>query len=479
MSAACFSAKNGHEVTVFEKNEGIGGRARQFSENGFVFDMGPSWYWMPDVFENFFNQFGKTTADYYNLVQLNPGFRMIFGEQDFLDVPASAADQYALFESIEPGAGHALKLFLDDAEVKYKEGMLKLAYMPGQSWLEFLKPSVIRAAAGLNMFSSVSRHVRRYFNDRRLIMMMEFPVLFLGAMPSHIPALYTLMNYAALRQGTFYPMGGMFNIIEAMHQLALSLGVKFETGAPVTKIGIAGKKANAIHIGDKVFSTDAVIAAGDYHHVEQALLEAQYRNYTEDYWDKRILAPSSLIFYVGVSKKLPNLLHHNLFFDTDFEVHSKEIYDTPKWPTAPLFYVSCPSKTDDTVAPAYHENLFILIPVAPGLNEAACDRDAYYEKVMDRMEKICRTSIREHVVYKKSYCVNDFKADYNAYKGNAYGLANTLRQTAVLKPSIRNAKVSNLLYAGQLTVPGPGVPPSLISGELAAKITHNHLKSSI
>ena len=479
MSAACFAAKAGHEVTVFEKNAGIGGRARQFSENGFVFDMGPSWYWMPDVFENFFNQFGKATSEYYNLIQLNPGFRMVFDEQEFLDVPAGAEDQIALFESIEPGAGTSLRRFLDDAELKYKEGMLKLAYMPGLSWTEFLKPSVMRAASGLNMFTSVRRHVRSYFKDRRLVMMMEFPVLFLGAMPQHIPALYTLMNYAALRQGTFYPMGGMFNIIDAMHKLAQSLGVKFETGTAISKIGVSGKNAHAIHAGDRVYPTDAVIATGDYHHVEQMLLEPKYRNYTEAYWDKKVLAPSSLIFYIGVSKKLPNLLHHNLFFDTDFEVHSKEIYDTPKWPTAPLFYVSCPSKTDETVAPAYHENLFILIPVAPGLDESLCDRDAYYEKVMVRLEKVCRTPIREHVVYRKSYCVNDFKADYNAYKGNAYGLANTLPQTAVLKPRIKNAKVANLFYAGQLTVPGPGVPPSLISGELAAQLTNNHLKSSI
>lgn len=470
LAAACYAAKDGHEVTVLEKNNTIGGRARSFSEKGFLFDMGPSWYWMPDVFERFFNDFGKSVKDYYNLVQLDPGFKIFFNNTDNLSVPANLNDLHALFEQIEPGNSKKLKAFLDDAAYKYKVGMQDLVYKPGLSIGEYIKPEVLKGVLGTHLFRSVANHVRRHFRDERIIQLMEFPILFLGAMAKDIPALYTLMNHAALTQGTWYPMGGMHKIIEAMEGLAISLGVKIETNTAVNKIVVLGGSAKGVATSTGFYNADTIIASGDYNYTEQNLLEPEYRNYKSSYWEKKTFAPSSLIYYLGVNKKIKNLTHHNLFFDADFEQHSKDIYQKPEWPKKPLFYVCAPSKTDKSVAPEGHENLFVLIPIAPGIDDTEAIRAHYLPQILKRIEAQTGESISNNIVFNRSYCVEDFKQDYFAYKGNAYGLANTLSQTAILKPSMKNKKVNNLIYTGQLTVPGPGVPPSLISGKLAAQL---------
>lgn len=477
LAAASFAAKAGYAVSLFEKNEQVGGRARAFSAAGFMFDMGPSWYWMPDVFDSYFEGLGKKTEDYYSLVKLDPGFQIIFGTNNVLTVPANLNELYATFEDIEKGAAHQLKLFLKEAAYKYNVGMQQLVYKPAFSWLEYAQVSVLKGIAQSHLFTSVSTYVRKHFKDPRLIALLEFPVLFLGAMPHKIPALYTLMNYAALVQGTYYPMGGMTKIIEGMTELSQELGVEIINNCAVHKIRVNYKKAIGIQTSDTIYEADAVIASADYHHVEQHLLDAEYRNYNEAYWEKKTFAPSCLIFYVGVRKKIKNLQHHNLYFDTDFDRHSKEIYEHPQWPTEPLFYVCCPSQTDASVAPDGMENLFFLVPVATGLEDTESTREQYFDQLVKRVEAHTGEQFAADIIYKKSYCVNDFIQDYNAYKGNGYGLANTLMQTAVLKPKMNNRKISNLFYTGQLTVPGPGVPPSLISGQIAAEQCVHFLKN--
>ncbi|HQQ94444.1 MAG TPA: phytoene desaturase family protein [Bacteroidia bacterium] len=476
LAAGAYLAKGGHTVQVLEKNADIGGRARIMEREGFLFDMGPSWYWMPDAFERFFESFGKKVSDLYELKKLDPGFQVIFGPGEIIPVPAEKNALRALFERIEPGSAAKLDAFLEEGRFKYAVGMQKLAHYPALSWLEFANYDVISGALRSHIFRSMKSYVRRFFKDPRLVAIMEFPVLFLGAKPSNIPALYSLMNYAALELGTFYPMGGMHRIIDAMKNTALEAGVKIETNCNVEKIVVQQRKVNGVNTSSGLIACDALIASGDYHHTEQQLLDVQYRNYSTEYWGKKTMAPSSLIFYLGISRKIGKLIHHNLFFDRDFDRHSEEIYDRPSWPKEPLFYVCCPSKTDPSVAPQGSENLFVLIPIAPGLEDTAEIREHYYQLIMDRMEKTCGESIRDYVVFKQSYCIKDFINDYNAFKGNAYGLANTLSQTAVLKPSVRNRHLRNLHYAGQLTVPGPGVPPALISGKIAAQQTMNYLK---
>jgi phytoene desaturase len=469
ISAACFLAREGFDVTIYEKNSSPGGRARKLESHGFTFDMGPSWYWMPDVFESFFKQFNKVAADFYELERLDPSYRIFYAADDRVDIPAGIPALCGLFERLEPGSSIHLKRFIKEGAYKYDVGIKDLVYKPGLSLIELIDANLLKGIFKLHVFQSMSTYVRKYFKHPKLIQLLEFPVLFLGAAPEKTPALYSLMNYADMALGTWYPKGGMYQIIDGMVRLARSIGVKFAFNADVQQVIVEGNTASGLLINDQSMNFDYVVAAADYHHVEQKLLPATHRRYTEKYWDSRAMAPSSLIFYLGINKPLKNLLHHNLFFDQDFANHTREIYKNPSWPTNPLFYACCASKTDTTVAPPGHENLFVLIPVAPGLKDDDATRKKYFDIVITRLEELTGQSIREHIVLNRSYAHSDFLQDYNAFKGNAYGLANTLMQTANLKPSIVNKKVSNLFYTGQLTVPGPGVPPSLISGQVAAR----------
>jgi phytoene desaturase len=476
LSAASFLAKKGWSVTIVEKNEMPGGRARKFEAEGFTFDMGPSWYWMPDVFEKYFGSFGKKVSDFYELQRLDPSYRVYF-EKATWDLPANYEALKNLFESIEPGAANALDLFLAEAKYKYEVGVGKLVYQPSISITEFIDYELIKGVFKLDVFQSMKTHIARYFKHPYIQFLMEFPVLFLGALPENTPALYSLMNYADIKGGTWYPQNGMYSIVDGMVKVAKSLGVQFKLGEEVMHVEVENGTANKVvtRLNDtgieNIYSFDVLIGAGDYHHIETNLLEKKYQSYSKKYWDSRVLAPSSLLFYVGLNKKLNGVTHHSLFFDTDFSVHGNEIYNNPMWPSNPLFYASVPSVTDASVAPVGCENLFLLIPIAAGLEgDTAEIREKYFNILMDRLEKKWGQTITDAIVYKRSYAVADFKNDYHSFKGNAYGLANTLLQTAFLKPSCKSKKVKNLYYTGQLTVPGPGVPPSLISGEVVANL---------
>lgn len=469
LSAAAFMAKAGWQVTVVEKNATAGGRAQQLKAAGFTYDMGPSWYWMPDVFERYFAQFGKKVSDYYSLLRLSPSYR-VYWEEGHTDIPAASEELKAVFESVEKGAGEKLDRYLREASLKYKIGMQDLVYKPGRSVAEFLDWRVIKNVFRLDVFTSIQSHVARHFRSPRLRQLMEFPILFLGALPQDTPALYSLMNYADIVGGTWYPEGGMFSIVRAMQDLAEELGVQFRFGEAAREIVVENGKAKKLRTDKGVYEADAIISGADYRFTESALLPQAFRTYSETYWDKKVLAPSCLLYYVGLNKKLHNVLHHSLFFDVPFDRHAAEIYTTPRWPAEPLFYLSVSSKTDDTVAPPGCENLVILIPVASGLNgDSEAVRERYFQKIVQRLEKHTGQTVADAIVYKKTFSVSDFVSEYNSYKGNAYGLANTLRQTAIFRPSCRSRKVKNLFYTGQFTVPGPGVPPSLISGEVVSK----------
>lgn len=468
LAAATSLADKGYDVTVLEKNTVAGGRARVFHTDGFTFDMGPSWYWMPDIFENYFAAFGKKPSDYYDLVRLDPSYAVILDDNETINLPASIDKLGDLFESMEAGSKAKFQEFLRQAEYKYDVGINQFVWKPSTSITEFLSLKLLYDVVRLDVFQSFSSHIRKFFKDEKILKLMEFPILFLGATPENTPAMYSLMNYAEMKLGTWYPMGGMFKIIEGMVALAEEKGVKILLDQNVTKIEVDKGEARKVITDKGEFKADVVVASADYHHVEDKLLGDKYRNYDEAYWNKRVMAPSSLLFYLGINKRIPKLLHHNLFFDEDFKIHAHEIYTEPQWPSKPLFYASAPTKTDTSIAPEGCENVFLLIPVAPDLEDTEEIREKYYHIIMERLEKYCGVSIRDAVVFKRSYAHSDFKADYNAFKGNAYGLANTLMQTALLKPTLKSKKVKNLFYTGQLTVPGPGVPPSLISGMVVA-----------
>ncbi|SFT08500.1 phytoene desaturase family protein [Sphingobacterium wenxiniae] len=468
LSAAAYLAKAGNDVHVFEKHDHPGGRARQFTtEQGYVFDMGPSWYWMPDIIEGFFADFGYKTADFFEMISLNPQFEMIFSNEK-IDVPESLGELKIVFEQIEKGAASQLEKFMQSAKFKYEVGMQDFVNKPCHNWAEFISPKIAKSALKLDLFTNFRTYVARYFKSDKLRTLMEFPVIFLGASPKNIPALYSLMNYGGYALGTHYPLGGFYQLVLAMKKIAEKQGVSFHFNKTVERINTQTDKVKSLTIDSKNYEFDVVVASSDYHHTE-TLLDREYRNYDETYWEKKTFAPSSLIFYLGVNETIPNLKHHTLFFENDLDEHIDCIYKEKKWPEKPLFYACCPSKTDKNVAPLGKENLFLLMPLAIGINDEEVVREKYLTEMLSRIEK--HTGMRDlqsTIEYKKSYCVSDFMSDYNAYGGNAYGLANTLGQTAVLKPKISNKKLKNLFYTGQLTVPGPGVPPSIISGKIVA-----------
>ena len=475
--AAATMAQQGYGVTVFEKNQLPGGRVRQLIQDGFIFDMGPSWYWMPDVFENLYRQFGHSSSDFYKLVRLNPSYTVFWNNDEPLRVPANVEQLESWMEKRETGSFKKLHQFLKEAQVKYQLGMGDFAQRAQFRITDFLDAGLLRNAMRLNMFTTMHKHLKKYFRDPQIISLLSFPVLFLGGTAQQIPALYSLMNYADLELGTWYPMGGMYKIIEAWMEIAVEQGVTFNFGEEINGIEVSSNRVTSLSTLDRSVPTDALIAAGDYHHIEQKLLPEEWRLYDEHYWKKRTLAPSSLLYYVGVKGRISGLTHHNLFFDEDLDRHADVIYNHPAWPEKPLFYVCCPSKTDPSVAPEDHENLFILIPVAPGLLDSEQIHEHYYRIVMDRLERHLGEDIRSRVVSRTSFGVSDFEREYHSYRGNAYGLANTLKQTAFMKPSMRHGKIKNLMFAGQLTMPGPGLPPSMLSGNMAARMLIKSLAS--
>jgi len=467
LAAACYLANQGNAVTVYEKNDSIGGRARQLKAAGFTFDMGPSWYWMPDVFERFFADFNKKPSDYYELIKLSPAYTVYFGEKELITIADNLPAIVNTFENIEKGSGKQLEIFINNAKKNYDIAIKDLVYRPGVSPLESITLETTKKVD--QFFSNISKDVRKKFKNQKLVQILEFPVLFLGAKPSDTPSFYSFMNYADFGLGTWHPKTGMFDVINAIVTLATELGVKFETNAVIEKIIVENKKAIALVTNGKQIPSDVVLSGADYHHTE-TLLDLKDRVYSEKYWDSRVFAPSSLLFYVGFNKKLINITHHILFFDVDFEQHAKDIYDTPKWPDAPLFYANFPSITDETAAPEGNESAFFLIPLAPGITDTETLREKYFDIIIERFEKLTGQSVKNNIIFKRSFCKNDFVSDYNSYKGNAYGMANTLLQTAFLRPKLKSKKIDNLYFTGQLTVPGPGVPPALISGKLVAEL---------
>ena len=432
--------------------------------------MGPSWYWMPDIFDKFFAEFGKKTSDYYQLDKLSPAYKIFF-EDDTITIGDCMDKICVEFERIEPGSSIPLKKFIKTAQENYDIAINKVVLKPGLSPLELVTPETVTRLD--QFFKTISSEVRKRFKNPKLISTLEFPVLFLGAKPNKTPSFYSFMNFADFGLGTWHPKGGMYQIVLAMESLAKSLGVIFFTESTVSKINVEEKSAKSIVVNGQTKYFDVVLSGADYHHSE-TLLDQTYRQYSEKYWSKKTFAPSSLLFYVGFDTKIKNVEHHNLFFDTNFEKHAQDIYDHPKWPSEPLFYANFPSETDLTMAPKGCEAGFFLIPIAPGLEDTEALREDYFNIILSRLELRIGQKVRNNIIFKESFCVNDFISEYNSYKGNAYGMANTLLQTAFLRPNLKSKKIDNLYFTGQLTVPGPGVPPALISGKLVADLINKH-----
>lgn len=468
LASAALLSRDGFDVTVVEKNEGPGGRGRMWRSRGFSFDMGPSWYLMPEVFDEFFALFGKKREDYYTLLRLDPYYRVFFSPEEKVDISADRASVRAIFDRFEPDGGKRLETYLEMARYKYDVAMKEFLYKEYTNLFRFFNFRIATQGLKMDIFVSLDRFVRKFFKDRRARQILEYAMVFLGASPDNAPALYSIMSHVDLNLGVWYPEGGLNAVALGMEKLCRELGVTFRYDTPATGYRFEGKRIAAVTIHGGEIPCDTVIANADGFHADRELLPPQKAARSRRWWDTRVVAPSMFILYLGIEGKVPELVHHNLYFQQDWSDHFDAIFKHPRWPDDPCFYLSCPSKTEKGVAPDGMENLFVLVPVAPGLDDSDAVRESYAARVMDQIERVTHMRIRDRIKVKRIYSHRDFAADYNAFKGTALGLAHTLGQTAVFRPAARSPKVPNLFYAGQYPHPGVGVPMTLISARVAA-----------
>lgn len=471
ISAAALLAKDGYEVTVIEKNEQLGGRASVYSSEGFNFDMGPSWYLMPDVYENFFAEFGKKPEDFFVLERLDPSYRIFFGGEKTVDVVADLEKNYELFEGFEEGGGQKLKEYLKSSKEMYDFSIEEMLYRDYTSILDFLSGKLIFKGYKLKIWENLQHYVNNKFKSDEARKILQYSIGFLGSSPQNTPSFYHIMSHIDLEMGVWYPQGGMRKVVSSMVDLAESYGVKFILNQPVKAIQVEKNIAKNVLTDKSSYEADVVLVNADYPHCEMELLDEKYQTYNPDYWDKKVMAPSAFVAYLGVNRKVEKLAHHNLFLEKDWESGFETLFDPKKatWPGRPSYYVNVPSKTDKSAAPPGKESLFILVPLAPGLEDTTELRENLYNKIMDDLEEKIDDKIREDVVVKRIFALTDFKDRYNAYKGTALGLSHTLLQTALWRPAHMSKKVDNLYYSGHYTHPGIGVPMTLISSHIVAE----------
>lgn len=479
LATAALLAKEGHQVTLLEKNSQLGGRAQVWKKQGFLFDMGPSWYMMPKVFEDFWKLFGKNINNYLNLKKLEPRFQVILPNQQKIKLTNNLQQNKQIFNQLEKGAGQQLANYLSKTDALYQLVVDKLLYYPYRNWLDYLKPAAIKHLLNLitilNPLQSYHSLVKKHFQNTTLQQILEFPSVFLGGDPRQTPAVYSLLSTADFTKKIWYPMGGMTKLIEALSKLAQEEGVTIKTDSPVSSITCQNGRASGVVVNNQHLPADYVISCADYAHTELQLLNQQNRQYDQDYWESKDLAISAMLIFLGVRGKIKNLEHHNLYFNPQWEDHFDTIFNNPGWPRKPSYYVGAPSVTDPSVAPANHENLFVLVPLAPGLDDNDEQRQKYADHVIDHLEQTMQIKLRENIKVQRIFSQRDFAKEYNAYRGTALALAHTLGQSLHLRPNLRSSKLPNLFYAGQYTQPGVGVPMTIISAQLVKQlITTNH-----
>lgn len=469
LSVAALLAKKGFRVTVLEKNDRLGGRAMVQKSKGFLFDRGPSWYLMPEVFERFFARFGKKPSDFYKLVRLDPSYRVFYHDKTRVDIPASRERTVRLFDRLEPDGGKKLERYLAEAKYKYDTAMASFLYRDYASILDFLQPRLVMAGLRLHLFESIDAYARRFFRSDKARKILEYAMVFLGGSPDNTPALYSLMSHVDLTGGVWYPPGGMGELTRALQKLGKGLGVEYLTGQDVRKILVEKGRTVGVRTDKKDWPADIVVVSSDYPHAQMELLDDKHQSYPASHWEGVVMAPSALLFYIGLKKRLKSITHHNLFLAGDWRKHFDSIFKRPGWPDDPSYYVKCTSKDDPKAAPRGCENLFFLVPVAPGLDDTDEVRERYFEKVLAHFESSIGERVRDHVVFKEIASHRDFKRLYHAYQGTALGLAHTLWQTAVFRPPHQDRKVRNLFYTGNYTHPGIGVPMVVIASEITSE----------
>lgn len=467
LCSAALLAKDGFDVTLIEKNAQLGGRMGQWKHKGFVFDTGPSWYLMPEVMEQFFGRFGKSSKDYYKLLKLAPSYRAYF-ENEYVDVFSDLNKSKKLFDTFEDSGGSKLEKYLKHSEKLYIASMPYL-YKNNYDLMNLINLDTIKLAASFPFWQNMEQYIGKYFSSTKAKKLLMYNLVFLGGAPKSTPALYSLMAHVDFNLGVYYPMGGMYELVRALTSLCQENKVKIIKNCTVQKIDSVGNKIKLVKTNKGSFKADVFVNTSDYWHFESKVLGNSQRSYSRNYWDKRKVAPSAFVVLIGVRKKIKSLKHHNMFFAKDWDKHFDEVFENLKWPKDPSFYVCAPSATDPSVAPIGMENLFVLVPIAAGLKDSLTLRNRYTRFIINKIEEYTGEHFAQDIIFKKVFSISDFKSEFNAFRGSAFGLSHTLFQTSFLRPNIKSKKLDNLYHAGQYVHPGIGVPSVMISAEIAAR----------
>jgi phytoene desaturase len=468
LANAAMLAKNGFDVTVVEQQPMPGGVARCIKDRGFHFDMGPSWYLMPEIFETYFAYFGKKPSDYYKLVELDPSYKIYFENDRTVSISKDMEANKQLFDTLEENGGEKLARYLDESKQKYEIAVNKVLYKNFFSVFDFLRTEILRYGLKLNMFTNLDKYAKKFLKDHRSRKIVEFNTVFLGSSPYSVPALYSLMSYVDLQLGVYYPEGGIFELPKALFRLAKEQGVRFKFGTKVKKILFEKRRAVGVRTNTGDIQADIVLSSADYHFTDTELLDLKHRNYSRTYWNTRVMGPSSFLLYLGLNKKIPDIVHHTFYLADNWREHFDTIFHGKKWPENPCYYLCCPSKTDPAAAPEGKETLFVLVPLAPGLDDTDTVRKSFTDKILRHIEGVTGTSIRDSIEVMYTYSHRDFSGTGNLYQGTALGLAHTLPQTAFLRPSHKSRRAKNLYFAGSYTQPGIGMPMVLIGAHLVS-----------
>ncbi len=473
LALANILAKAGLVVSVYEKNATPGGRMGLLKKDGFTFDTGPSWYLMSDVFEAYFQLFDKRVADYFELLRLDPAYKVFFETIDPVTITGNLKDNLTVFENLEPGAAEKLRSYLARGQRHYEAALKYFLYNPFKRYGNVLNREVIAAGPSLlPMFSqTLHSYVAKHFKRQELQQILEYPSVFLGASPFTTPALYQLMSYLDFQEGVFYPAKrGMHAVTEALVALGTELGVQYHYDSPVEQIITKAGQAEGIMIGSQRIHADIVVSNADLYFTEQSLLQPIDRTYSDAYWTKRQAGPSALLMYLGVKGSLPELEHHNLFFVSAWQENFDDIYKTREWPERASMYVSKTTATDKATAPKGHENIFVLVPLPAGADKTPEAVARYTEHYLEQLESMTGIpDFRKRIVLREIRTPSYFGDAFNAWQNTALGMSHTLRQTAILRPSVKSKRVRNLYYVGGGTQPGIGVPMCLISAQLVYK----------
>jgi len=474
LGTAALLSKRGYDVTILEKNEKIGGRANIFTAEGYTFDMGPSWYLMPDVFEHFYDLMEEDINKHLNLVKLGPSYKVFFpGDPEYpvVDIHSDLKKDLPTLEQFEPGITPKLRKYLETSGKQYELAKKSFMYRNYDSIFDFFKWELMKEGRHMNPLQTMEKYLNKNFSDDRVKKILEYTLVFLGSEPKKTPALYNIMNFIDFHYGVYYPKGGIYTIIDSLKSMNDTHGTTIHTNTGVSEIIIENKTATGVRLENgEIMNADYIISNADLHFTETKLIaEKKHQTFPEKYWDKAVMGPSAFIMYLGLDREVPNLTHHNLRFAQNWKENFKELFDEPALPTDPSYYVCKPTHTDTNIAPKGKDILFMLVPIAAGMTITDDMKKSYRDKIIGMMKTdLNLPDLEESIVYEKSYWGDDFGRDYNAYKGTALGMAHTLKQT-LLRPGNKSKKVKNLFYVGAGTNPGIGMPICLISAELMYK----------